>query len=178
MKITICSSSNETIDEKYKESSPHLLDYLVKIKNSELNWGSCSISIMGQCYYTFKKNSKKINGYTTKKYEEDIKNLPNASHTIFDTTFDLKKNIFNDADIIICLPGGTGTISEFFAYLEEIRSNDINKMLILYDENHHFDTTLKLIDDLIERNFNNKSIYNYFKIAHNINEFEKIIKNI
>ena len=178
MKITICSSSNDIIDEKYKESSQHLLDYLVKIKNSELNWGSCSISIMGQCYNTFKENSKKINGYTTKKYEEDIRNLPNATHTICDTTFDLKKNIFNDADIIICLPGGTGTISEFFAYLEEIRSNDINKMLILYDENHHFDTTLKLIDDLIERNFNNKSIYNYFKIAHNIDELKKIIKNI
>lgn len=174
MKFTISSSSNNNIDEKYKESAQHLLDYLVTLDNAELNWGSCSISIMGQCYDTFKNANKLMHGYTSSKYADDINNLPEADHKIFDTTYDLKKEIFYDADVIICLAGGTGTISEFFAHLEEIRSNDQNKLLIIYDENHHFDSTLKLIDDLVDRKFNSDSIYNYFKVAHNVEEFKKI----
>ena len=116
-----------------------------------------------------------MHGYTSSKYADDINNLPEADHKVFDTTYDLKKNIFYDADVIICLAGGTGTISEFFAHLEEIRSNDQNKLLIIYDENHHFNGTLKLIDDLVERRFNSDSIYNYFKVAHNVEEFKDIL---
>lgn len=176
MKFTISSSSNNSIDEKYKESAQHLLDFLVTLDNAELNWGSCSISIMGQCYNTFKKAGKPMHGYTSSKYADDINNLPEADHKIFDTTYDLKKEILYDADIIICLAGGTGTISEFFAHLEEIRSNDADRLLIIYDEDHHFDKTIELIDDLIARKFNNETIYNYFRIAHNVEEFANILK--
>ena len=73
MKFTISSSSNDLIDEKYKISAQHLLDYLVTIPNAELNWGSCSISIMGLCYDTFLKAGKPIHGYTSSKYADDIK---------------------------------------------------------------------------------------------------------
>ena len=177
MKFTISSSSNNAIDEKYKISAQHLLDYLVTLDNAELNWGSCSISIMGLCYDAFKKANKPMHGYSSSKYADDINNLPDADHKIFKTTYELKQNILYDADIIICLAGGTGTISEFFGHLEEIRSNDANKLLIIYDEDHHFDSTLTLIDDLIERKFNNSSIYDYFKIAHNVDEFKQILKD-
>ena len=93
MKFTISSSSNDSIDAKYKESAQRLLDYLVTLPNAELNWGSCSISIMGQCYETFKKNNLPMHGYTSSKYAYDIDNLPEADHKIFDTTYDLKKGI-------------------------------------------------------------------------------------
>ena len=176
MKITISSSSNNLIDLKYKKSAQKILDYLVTIPNAELNWGSCSVSIMGLCYDTFKRANLKMHGYTTSKYKDDIDNLPGVDHKIFDTTYDLKKNIFYDADIIIMLAGGTGTVSEFFGHLEEIRSNDVDKILIVWNEDHSFDKMFVLIDDLIERKFNNESIYNYFKVANNINELEKILR--
>ena len=176
MRFTISSASNNNIDEKYLKSARNLLEYLVTLDNAELNWGSCSISVMGVCYDVFKKAGKKMHGYTTNKYADDINNLPGADHNIFNDTFDLKKGFFYDADVLICLAGGTGTVSEFFSYLEEIRSNDQEKQLILYDEDDHFNSMLKLIDDLIERKFNNESIYNYFKVAHNVDEFKKVLK--
>ena len=176
MKFTISSSSNNSINDKYKESAQELLNYLVNIPNAELNWGSCSTSIMGLCYDTFKKDNLPIHGYTSKKYADDIDNLPNADHKIFDTTYDLKKNILYDGDVIIMLAGGTGTISEFFSHLEEIRSNDADRLLIIWNKDHSFDSTLELIDDLVSRNFNNDTIYNYFKVANDINEFENILK--
>lgn len=177
MRVTISSSSSETIEEKYKNNAIKTCDYLAE-NGWDLNWGSGSISIMGICYNEFLKYNRKIYGYTSPKYADDLENLQNAEHKIFDTTFDLKKNIFNDADLVVLLPGGTGSISEFFAYLEEIRSNDINKTLVLYNEDHHFDSTLRLIDDLIERNFNSSNIYDYFKVANTFDEFKNIVNEI
>ncbi len=176
MKFTICSSSNDSIDDKYKISAKNLLDYIITIPGAQLNWGSCSISIMGLCYDIFRKANLPVHGYTTSKYVDDINNLPEADHKIFDTTYDLKKNILYDGDVIIMLAGGTGTISEFFGHLEEIRSNDANKLLIVWNEDNSFDSTLDLIKDLVDRKFNNDSIYNYFKVANNIQEFKNILK--
>lgn len=176
MKFTISSSSNDSIDVKYKKSANHLLDYLVTIPGAELNWGSCSISIMGLCYEAFKKASLPMHGYTSSKYADDIDNLPEANHKIYDTTYDLKKEILYDGDIIVMLAGGTGTISEFFGHLEEIRSNDADRLLIVWNEDHSFDSTLELIKDLVNRKFNNDSIYNYFKVANNVEEFKNILK--
>lgn len=178
MKFTISSSSNDSIDEKYKKSAKELLDYIVTIPGAELNWGSCSISIMGLCYEAFKNASLPIHGYTSRKYADDINNLPFADHKIYDTTYDLKKEILYDGDIIIMLAGGTGTISEFFGHLEEIRSNDANKILIVWNEDHSFDSTIELIKDLVARKFNSESIFNYFKIANNLEEFKSIIKEL
>lgn len=45
--------------------------------------------------------------------------------------YNLKIAILTDADVIIMLAGGTGTISEFFGHLEEIRSNDADKVLVV-----------------------------------------------
>ncbi len=174
MRVTISSSSSEIIDDKYKESAIKVCDYLAE-NGWDLNWGSGSISIMGICYDEFNKYNRKIYGYTSSKYVDDIENLPNATHKIFDTTFDLKKNIFTDADLVLLLPGGTGTISEFFAYLEEVRSNDVNKSLVLYNEDHHFDSTIALIDDLVKRDFNRNNIYDYFKVVNSFDEFKKYI---
>ena len=174
MRVTISSSSSEIIDDKYKESAIKVCDYLAE-NGWDLNWGSGSISIMGICYDEFNKYNRKMYGYTSSKYADDIDNLPNATHKIFDTTFDLKKNIFTDADLVLLLPGGTGTISEFFAYLEEVRSNDVNKDLVIYNEDHHFDSSIALIHDLVKRDFNRNNIYDYFKVVNSFDEFKKYI---
>ena len=176
LRFTISSSSNESIDSKYKESAQRLLDYIVTLEGAELNWGSCSISIMGECYETFKKAKLPMHGFTSSKYADDIENLPEADHKIFDTTYDLKKAILYNGDIILMLAGGTGTVSEFFSHLEEIRSNDADKLLIVWNEDHSFDSTLKVVDDLVDRKYNNASIYNYFCVARNLEEFESILK--
>lgn len=170
MRVTISSSQNDYIDEKYKRSAVELTTFLAK-NGCDLNWGSGERSIMGICYEIFAKYERNIYGYTSPKYIDELKNLPKATHNIYDDTFDLKKNIFKDADLIICLPGGTGTVSEFFSYLEEIRSNDINKQLVLYNDNHHFDSTIALVEDLIKRNFNNTKIKDYYVVINSLDEF-------
>lgn len=174
MRVTISSSSNDKIDEIYLNESRKALEYLAS-KGYDLNWGSGNRSIMGLSYEIFSFYNRKIYGYTTSKYADEIKDLPNATHNIYEDTFDLKKHIYNDADIVICLPGGTGTVSELLAYIEESRSNDNYKEIILYNINDHFKSTLELIKDLINRNFNSEGIYDFFKVINSFEEFKNYI---
>ena len=175
MRVTISSSSSEIIDDKYKESAIKVCDYLAE-NGWDLNWGSGSISIMGICYDEFNKYNRKMYGYTSSKYADDIERLPDATHTVYQDTFDLKKNIFNDADLVLILPGGTGSISEFFAYLEEIRSNDKNTKLVVYNVDHQYDCIKVLIDSLIKEGFNKTTIYDYYEVANNLEELKEIVE--
>lgn len=177
MKILISSSQNENIDEKYKESARNLCSFLADDKNT-LVWGSGCRSIMGIAYDEFAKKDCKILGFTNPKYVDEIELLPKAKHVVLDDTFELKKVLFTEADLIVVLPGGTGTISELFTYIEEMRSNDVEKNLIIYDEYGHFKKTVELIEDLIIRKFNSNSIWDYLHIAHNMDEFKTIYDKI
>lgn len=178
MKVTINLSAEENIDEKYKLEAKKVSDFLA-MDGCDLNWGSGSISLMGVVYEEFLKYNRNIYGYTSFKYIDDVVNLEQANtHRVYDSTFKLKEALFEAGDFLLVLPGGTGTISELFGYLEELRSNDKNKPLIIYNESHHFDEYLSLIDDLVKRHFNDRSIYKYFKVANTFEEFVEIYKQI
>ena len=177
MKILISSSQNESIDGIYKESSRNLIKYLTEDKNT-LVWGDGSKSIMGIAYEEFAKANLEILGYTNPKYIGEIELLPKAKHEVVEDTFELKKVLFNQADLIIILPGGIGTISELFAYIEEMRSNDVRKNLIIYDEYGHYKKLLELIEELIIKKFNNNSIYDYLHVAHNLDEFKTMYEKL
>ena len=177
MKIAISSSSNDLIDENYKKIARNVTKYLAE-QGHDLIWGSGSSSIMGICYEEFSKQKRNIYGFTSEKYVDDIENLPLATHKVEKDTFDLKKVMFENADAVLFLAGGTGTVFEFFTDLEEVRSNDRNKALIAYNEDHSFDMILALIKDLISKNFNSTSIYDYFKVANNLDELKTILESL
>lgn len=177
MRVTISSSSRDAIDDVFKDESRKTVAYLAD-QGCELNWGSGKFGIMGICYDEFSKKNNKIHGYTNAKYAFEIDELPNAEHEIYDDTFDLKKHIFSDGDVILCLPGGTGTISEFFSYLEEIRSNDKNQELIVCNYNGWFNKVQESIEDLIKKGFNDESILNYYKVANTYEDFVSLFEEL
>ncbi len=171
MRVSICSSSKNNIDDIYKEESKRVIEYLAE-NNWDLNWGAGSEGIMGICYEIFSKYNRKIYGYTTPKYIDMLNSFSNVEHYIYEDTFLLKQNLFNDGDIILVLPGGLGSISEFLAYLEENRSNDRNKKIILYNVNHYYDKVLDELKDLVDKRFNDESIYDYFVCIDNLEDFK------
>ena len=173
MDVLIISSSRNEIDDYYKSIARHLSNYLAR-NDCNLIFGGASSSMMGICYEEFSKLNKKIYAYTTLKYADDLKKLPNSKHIICETTFDLKKQMFENCDLILCLSGGLGTISELLSYIEEKRSNNSDKPIIVYDENNYYKQLFSVINETITNNFSDNSIYNMFDIATKKEEFEDL----
>ena len=176
MKVAITSSSSDNINNIYKEESKKVISFLASEK-LDLVWGCGSNGIMGICYEEFKNANLNIYGYTTPKYADMLEELNYAQNMICEDTFVLKKRMFDDSDLIVCLPGGLGTISEFFSYLEEIRSNNPNKLLILYNLNGEYNYILELINNIIKENFIGSEVNNYFKVVNNYAEFVDVYNN-
>ena len=173
MEILILSSSKEVIDPYYTSVARSIAHYLARNGN-DLIFGAASTSMMGICYDEFKKNDREISAYTTESYINDLENLTAAKHYICKTTFEMKQRMFDNADLIICLPGGPGTISELTSFIEEKRSNDKDVPIIIYDETNFFDNFYSMYDYFIENKFVSEDIKNMWEVARNKEEFELI----
>lgn len=171
MNILICASSREEINKEYLLEAEKVGKELAKL-NLQLIFGAASTGMMGK----IEKQFTSISSYTVKKYIEDLKNIPSSKEYILDTTMDRTKEMYNQADVILLLPGGTGTLAELFSILEENRSIDSPKPFIIYNYNGYFDKVLELINNCISNNFNSPEIYNNFEILNNLDEIIKKIK--
>lgn len=175
--VLIISSSRDEIDDYYKSVARNISHYLAT-NGDNLIFGAASTSMMGICYDEFKKNNCNIYAFTTRPYIEDLKNLNQAKHYICNTTFEMKQRMFENADLIVCLPGGPGTISELTSYIEEKRSNDKDVPIIIYDDNNFFEYFYKMYDFFIENNFVGESIKEMYDIANNKEEFIELYEKI
>lgn len=80
--------------------------------------------------------------------------------------------MFLNSDFIVCLPGGVGTYSELLCYIEEKRSNDNDKPIIIYDENEFYTPVIKILKELVQEKFVDANIFDMFSIVRNKNELE------
>lgn len=104
-------------------------------------------------------------------YREDLSII--REKYIVSSTFERTKKLYDMADIIVFLPGGTGSIMEIFASLEEHRTLLANKKMILYNDNGFFNPILQIIDKLVKEGFNDKNITENFIIVQNIDELKE-----
>lgn len=178
MRIAISSSASQVdVDQSYLDKSREVISYLAD-QGCTLNWGSGKFCIMGICYEEFSKRGNKIYGYTTKKYLFELPDLPNAEHVVLEDTFDLKKHLFNDSDVIICLPGGIGGLSEPLSYIEEIRSNNDTKKMIIYNINGWFDDFQNGLKHLQNENFIEDDVFSCYKLVNTFEEFKEEFEKI
>ena len=172
--VGILCSSNEDVDDVYKSAARGISHFLVSY-GYNLSFGGCSSSMMGICYDEFSRNNKKINAFTTPKYQEDLKVLDHARGIVCDTTFDLKKELFENSDLIVVLPGGVGTYSEVLSFIEEKRSNDKNIPIEIFDEDGYFLPLIETLKIMELKSFSDDSIYGLFNVSHNFEEFREHI---
>lgn len=170
MKVLIISSSRDEIDDYYKSIAKSIAKFLSDNEN-DLIFGASSSSMMGICYDEFKKNNCHIDAYTTPMYVNDLKNLEYANHIICKNTFELKQQMFIEADMIVALPGGIGTLSEILSFIEEKRSNCIDKPILIYDESHFYEKLFMIFEESINEKFVSESIKDEYEIATNRDEF-------
>ncbi|MDD2518679.1 MAG: LOG family protein [Bacilli bacterium] len=177
MNVLIISSANDNIDDYYKNIATKISNFL-STRNCDLIFGGCSLSMMGACYQEFIKNGRKVYAYSNDEFAKNLESLKDSISTVVATTFDLKKVMFEQCDVIVCLPGGIGTASELLSYIEEKKTYDNEKPIIIYDENNFYDYLMLQLKKMEEENFLKKKLVDTFEIARNMEEFEKIFNRI
>lgn len=166
MNVFIGCSSHENIDKIYTENAVKLANYLSK-NNYNLICGGCA-GIMKTLQEIFQKNKKEITIIGVKDYHDDeIKHIKNTY--LAPSIKERKNTIIEKADLILCLPGGIGTIDELFTSIESKRAKEHNLPIIIVNINNYYTNLINQLNTMYQEGFYNKNDKNYY-IANNVED--------
>ena len=124
----------------------------------------------GKVLGNFNDNNRQMSLITLRQYDENPEKFYYVGFEYVQDTFLRTKMIYEKSDILVLMPGGTGSTAEIFAFLEQLRTDKCGKPLVIYNKNGHYNHLLALISGFISKGFNNNSIYGYFHIFDNADE--------
>lgn len=169
-----CSSSND-IPKKYLEECKVYLDGLFDNDNN-LVFGASSKGIMGLSYQTAKIKNKEVTGVCPVAYKEDLNDL-NCDNTILTKSISERMDqLIERSDAIIFLPGGIGTVYEFFATLESKRCGEFDKPMIVYNACGYFDKMFEFLDVLYQEKFSPVRVKDCYYFSNNAEDTLKYIE--
>jgi len=146
MKIAFFCSSRENIKEIYEEKVLSLFRELdEKVDFTHIVYGGGDMGLMGSVYSYF-KNRKIIESHNLEKWRFE----GNPDENLYTSILKRQKMLLLNSEIYIILPGGVGTLSEFFdaIVLNEIEHS--NKPIIIFNCDNYYDKLIDLVNDMID----------------------------
>ena len=174
--IFISCSSHIEIDEKYIRDADYIANVLSKNNDLVIGIASCE-GVPGKVLNSFKENNRDIEIVTLKIYNEDQDKFNYANFNYVDTTFDRTKIIYDKSDVLLMLPGGTGTLAEILSFLEEKRTKNDNKDIILYNKDNYYVKLIEIINNYVKNNFNDSNIFDYIKVFNDISDLLRYMED-
>ena len=145
MKIAFFCSARDNIRCQYEKE---VLDFLKEIE-SKINfthvvYGGGDQGLMGTVYNFF-KGKKVIESHNLEKWRFD----ENPDENLYTSILKRQKMLLLNSDMYVILPGGFGTLSEFFdaIILNEIEHK--NKPIVVYNCDGYYNKLIDLVNDMI-----------------------------
>jgi hypothetical protein len=107
--------------------------------------------------------------------EKEKKNLNISSIQVVETMHERKIAMFNKADGFLVLPGGVGTLEEFFEVLSWKQLQIHRKPIILFNLNNYWSQLIELIDKTIDCKFTGENIKDAYIVVDNTAELRKVL---
>ena len=176
MKLFIGASSSENISKEYIEDCTNLLEVL--LKENDLVFGAYDKGLMKVSYDIAKKNKRLVTGICPEIYKESFDVLECDKEVLTTSIIDSTRKIYNNSDVIVFLPGGFGSLYEFFTANYCKICKELDKPIILYNSCGYYDELIYFINECINNKMiKEKETGNYF-VANNIDEVIKYLDNI
>jgi uncharacterized protein (TIGR00730 family) len=148
-------------------------------KNSwRLVYGAGSSGLMGTVAQAVKERGGTTFGVIpehlieSEKVDQDTEGL-----IITDNMHNRKKLMFVNSDAVVLLPGGAGSMEEFFEILTWSQLNLHKKLIIIANIADYWHPMLNLIDHAIKSGFANKNLRSHFKVAKDSNQIEASLRS-
>ncbi|MBD0384480.1 LOG family protein [Paenibacillus sedimenti] len=147
-----CGSSNGA-SQVYKEGAVQLGKELVK-RRITLVYGGASVGIMGALADTVLNEGGKVIGVIPRHLAEREISHPHVTelYTV-ETMHERKAKMAELADGFIALPGGSGTLEEFFEVLTWAQIGLHQKPCGLLNIQEYYSPLLSLLDHMVEQQF-------------------------
>ena len=95
---------------------------------------------------------------------------------ITETMHERKKVMFMNADAVVVLPGGAGSLDEFFEALTWRQLKLHNKPLILLNIDGFWDPLCDLLQHVVDNGFAGDDILAFVQVAEDVDDLEALLK--
>ena len=151
--LGIFSSSRTVQDEQYVNELNSIADALSPDKYT-IYYGGGDAGAMGIIPKSFaEKQGGKVHAIDCNKFFDKYGSVSFAETTVYKTFEERQQKLIENTDIILCLPGGIGTLSEL---LDVLVLNDLNinqRKVILFNWKGMFDPIIDFIHNGIEQKY-------------------------
>lgn len=152
-KIAVFCGSSYGASDSYREGAIQLGNELVK-RDITLVYGGASVGIMGILANTVLNGGGKVIGVIPKLLEEREISHKNLTELITVTSMhERKSKMVELADGFIALPGGPGTLEEFFEVFTWSQIGLHQKPCGILNVNHYYDLLISFFDHMNEQQF-------------------------
>lgn len=163
--ICVFCGASDGINPEYGEAASTFGTLLAQ-NNLRLVYGAGDIGLMGRVA----RAAQSAGGTTFGVIPEHLVNWEIGkndltSYVVTETMHERKKVMFMNADAVALLPGGAGSLDEFFEVLTWAQLKLHSKPIVLINVKGYWDPLLALLDHVIAQGFAKDNIRTFFKIA-------------
>lgn len=175
MKVCIYGSSSEKTPKVFIDVG-YELGLKLALNNHSIIFGGGNDGMMGAVARGVFDNGGKITAISPEWITEFDAPFENYTEKIITDTLDERKNLFLEkSDVFIVLPGGLGTLDEFFGIIALKYLNRHSKKVILFNINHCYDKLIEALQDMNDMDLIREDCLNFFDIANSIDEVLQIL---
>ncbi len=153
MKICVFGASGEHLRKEYFDAAREL-GALIGAQGHTLVYGGGRGGLMGACAAGLLEHSEALVGVAPRFFDEgDVLLKERGAFRFTDTMAERKALMEALADAFIVLPGGTGTLEEFFEVFTLAQLGRLSGPIVLLNTLGYYDALLSLLRAAVEEGF-------------------------
>jgi uncharacterized protein (TIGR00730 family) len=151
--VTVFCASSRMIDSKYFEAARQLAEVLT-LNNITAVYGGGAVGLMGALADYMLANRGNITGVIPQFMLKVEWGHPEVKNMIITKDMHERKQLLIDnADAVVALPGGSGTLEELLEVISLKRLGKFLKPIIIINTAGFYDPLVALLNKMVEENF-------------------------
>lgn len=165
MNICIFGASARELEESYYDAAFEMGEAIAK-HGDGIVFGGGAEGLMGACARGAKEHGGEIIGIAPRFFDEPGILYPDCTELIFTETMRERKQLMQEhSSACIVLPGGIGTLEEFFEMLTLKQLGRDERAIVILNTNGCYDTMLKMLEELAGARFMSKNCLELYCVA-------------
>jgi len=177
--LSVCVfCGSRTGDDPEFVRAAHDLGRLLGRRGWRLVYGAGDIGLMGEVARAAQQNGGQTFGVIPVHLMQAEVGKKDLSHfVITENMHERKKVMFMNADVIVTLPGGAGSLDEFFEVVTWRQLGLHDKPVYVLNINGYWDKLLGLVDHMIARGFADQHFRTHFVPLSSVHALEEALRD-
>lgn len=170
-----CGSRNGR-DPAYAQAARDV-GQMLAVENWRLVYGAGDVGLMGEVARAAQKHGAQTFGVIPVHLMNlEVGKRDLSSFVITENMHERKKVMFMNADAIVTLPGGAGSLDEFFEVTTWRQLGLHDKPIYVLNINGYWDVLTVLIDHMITQGFADESFANHFQVVNTVTDLTTALR--